>query len=322
MSGARIDERIAPTALAAALREDSRCSSTYVVLVLASSAIATLGLLENNAAVIIGAMIIAPLIVPIQALSFAAITGERHLLMRAFVTLSIGTVASILLAAVIEFTVSLPVLGPEIVARSKPTLLDLGIAVAAGVVAGFANTRPSISSTIAGAAIAVALMPPLCVVGIALAAAHVHLALGALLLYATNLLGVMLACMLVYRVTGYAKSMDRGALVTAVAITVIIAFPLAAGFFELLRFDRLESALSAALVNQTVTFKHVELVQMRVDWLKSPPIATLTVRSSEPITPTQVGLLERFARDKTGQPFTLVFEVTPLVEVRDTTPSP
>ncbi len=318
----RTDDRVAPTALSAALNRDSRCSNTYVVLVLASSAIATFGLLENNAAVIIGAMIIAPLIVPIQALSFGAITGERRLLLRAIATVAIGTITSIALAALLELAVSLPVMGSEILARSKPTLLDLGIAIAAGVVAGVANTRPSISSTIAGAAIAVALMPPLCVIGIAIAAGHASMALGAALLYVTNLLGIVLACMLVYRATGYARSVDHATLFTAIVITAIVAIPLAAGLVELLRFDRLESALSSALVNQTQTFKHVELVRMRVDWLQKPPIATLTVRSTQPITSTQVGSLERFARENTGQQFTLVFEVTPLVEVRNATPPP
>lgn len=322
MSADPVADRIPPAALAADLRRNAHPSTAYLVLTLAASTIATLGLLENNAAVIIGAMIVAPFIVPIQALSFAAITGERRLLVQALVTVGIGTVSSIVLSAILELAVSLPVLGTEIVARSKPTLLDLGIAIAAGLVAGFANTRPSISSTVAGAAIAVALMPPLCVAGIAFAAGHMHLAQGALLLYVTNLLGIMLACMLVYRVSGYAKSMDHRAVVTALLITIVVAFPLAAGLIELLRFDRLESALSSALVNQTVTFKHVELVQMRVDWLKDPAVATLTIRSSQPITPTQVGFLERFAGEKIGRPVTLVFEVTPVVEVRSATPSP
>lgn len=321
-NGTPTPDRISRAALAASLREQSHCSTSYMVLVLTSSAIATFGLLENNAAVIIGAMIVAPLILPIQALSLGAIGGEQGLLRQALVTLGIGTGASIVLAALLQLTVSLPILGSEVIARTKPTLLDLGIAIAAGIVAGFANTRPSISSTIGGAAIAVALMPPLCVIGIALAAGQSHLALGAALLYVTNLLGITLSCMLVYRLTGYARVLDHRALVGAIAIAVVLAFPLGAGLIELLRFDRLESTLSSALVNQTVTFKHVELLQMRVDWFSTPPIATLTVRSSQPITPTQVSFLETFARERTGTQFTLVFEVTPLVEVRSATPLP
>lgn len=316
------DDRIGSSALSKTLTEESACSSTYLALVVASSVIATLGLLENNAAVIIGAMIIAPLIVPIQALSFGAVVGDWRLLRRSVLTVGIGVVVSIAVAVALELIVALPVLGPEIVARSKPTLLDLGIALAAGAVSGFAKVRPSVSATIAGTAIAVALMPPICVIGISLAAGHVGLALGSSLLYVTNLFGITLASMIVYRLAGHVRSADRGALITAVALTAGVAVPLGVGFVELLRYSRLESTLRTALVSQTVTFKHVELVQTRVDWLRDPPVATLTVRSTEPITPIQVTYLERFAREKTGQRFTLVFDVTPIVEVRGATPPP
>lgn len=320
MRTTRIEEQVATAALIDTLGDESRCSPNYLVLTSASSTIATLGLLENNVAVIIGAMIIAPLIVPIQALSFGAIAGNRELLRRAVTTLGIGTLLSIMVAAVLELLVSLPTLGSEIVARSKPTLLDLGIALAAGAVSGFAKVRPSVSSTIAGTAIAVALMPPLCVIGVAIAARQEHLAFGAFLLYATNLLGIMLACMIVYRLAGHVMSTDARAVATTIALTVMVAFPLGLGLIALLRFDRLESALRSALVTQTQTFKHVELIQTRVDWLKNPPVATLTVRSTQPITPLQVSDLELFAQQRTGQKFTLVFEVTPLVEVRGAPP--
>lgn len=322
MGDAQIEKQVGPATLIHKLTEASRLSQNYVVLVIASSVIATLGLLENNVAVIIGAMIIAPLIVPIQGLSLGGISGSPQLFRGAAFSLGIGTIVSIVVAAALELFVALPTLGSEIVARSKPTLLDLGIALAAGAVSAFATMRPSISSTIAGTAIAVALLPPVCVIGIAIAARQEHLALGAGLLYATNLLGIMLACMIVYQVVGHARSADRRVLPAAIVLTAIIAFPLAVGSVELLHFDRLESALSSALVAQTATFKHIELVQMHVDWLEDPPVATLTVRSAEPVTPGQVGELERFAQRTTGQTFTLVFEVTPLVEVRDATPPP
>ncbi len=314
------EQAVAPAALVDRLGNGARTSRDYIVLVVASSAIATFGLLENNAAVIIGAMIVAPLIVPIQALSFGAIAGNRQLFREAAISIAIGTVLSIAVAAVLELFVSLPTLGSEILARSKPNLLDLGIALAAGAVSGFATVRPSISSTIAGTAIAVALMPPICVIGVALAAGQGSLALGAFLLYATNLFGITLACMIVFFLAGHVKSADRTAFITATVLTAAVAVPLATGLIELLRFDRLESALSSALRTQSVTFRHVELLRMRVDWLKSPPVATLTVRSTQPISPAQVSDLERFAQLRTGRKFTLVFEVTPLVEVRGATP--
>lgn len=160
------------------------------------------------------------------------------------------------------------------------------------------NNAASVSATIAGTAIAVALMPPLCIVGIAMAAQRWHLAWGAFLLYGTNLFGITLACMIVYRVAGHVRSTDTRAMVTTIVLTGLFAVPLALGFAELVRFERLESALSSALVSESQTFKHVQLVNVQVDWLKNPPVATLTVLSTQPISPQQVSDLERFAREK------------------------
>jgi uncharacterized membrane protein len=99
--------------------------------------------------------------------------------------------------------------GSEMVARMRPSLLDLGVAVAAGAAAAFAYTRPGVSSALAGIAIAVALVPPLCTVGIALSLGHragtdVGLAIGSVsargpfLLYLTNIFGIVLAASLVF----------------------------------------------------------------------------------------------------------------------------
>lgn len=86
----------------------------------------------------------------------------------------------------------------EVLARSEPTLLDLGIAIAAGGISGYAKVEPKVSSSLAGTAIAVALMPPVCVIGLGLSQADWSLSLGATLLYLTNLLGITLSCMLVF----------------------------------------------------------------------------------------------------------------------------
>jgi uncharacterized hydrophobic protein (TIGR00271 family) len=179
--------------LAETLPADSRCTVNYIILVIASASIATFGLLENNVAAIIGAMIIAPLMAPIQGMAYGAIAGYGRLFRLALTTVAIGTLASVAIAVMIQAIVALPTFGSEIVGRSKPNLLDLGIAIAAGAVSGFSRVRPSISLTIVGTAVAVALMAPVCVIGIAIASASWHLALGALLLYATNLLGITVA---------------------------------------------------------------------------------------------------------------------------------
>ena len=305
------------TALVSSLAEDASLSFNFIVLTLAACAIATFGLLENNVAVIIGAMIIAPLILPIGAVSFGAIEGDVRMLRRSAVSLAAGSVLSIAVAAVLTRAFYLPTLGSEIMARSQPNLLDLGIAIAAGMVAAFAKIRPSIAGTIAGTAIAVALMPPICVVGIALAHGMLGLARGAALLYVTNLFGIMLASMAVYVAGGHVhlRRARHGLIWTAIVIAAI-GVPLAASTGELLRQARVESALRTALLKGTVTFQRVELISTRFDWVSSPPVVTLFVQSTQPITPVQVHLLELYAKRKTGITFTFVFEVTPINEVQ------
>ena len=306
-------------AMLESLIPDGQLTMNFSVLLLASCTIATFGLLVNNVAVIIGAMIIAPLILPIQAFAYGALEARLDLLKASAVTLLVGSFASIGLSALLSRLVALPSLSSEILARSKPTLLDLGIALAAGVVCGFAKVRPAVSASLAGTAIAVALMPPLCVIGIALATGESRLAWGAGLLYATNLLGIMVACMAVYVAAGFRVYRHAGgAFAIASGLIALLAIPLAFSFVSLLRESRLEYILRHELLTDTQTFHRVRLIDSEFDWLATPPVVTLTVRSNQPITPGQVDALQTFAQAKTGQRFDLVFEVSPLVEVSGT----
>ena len=183
------------------LVEESILDINYVVLILGSCVIATLGLLSNSAAVIIGAMLIAPLMFPIRGLAFGALEGNVVLFRLSLLSIVVGTLLAIALAWFLGYLIRFPEFGSEVVARSKPTLLDLGIAVAAGGISGFAKVQPKVSGTLAGTAIAVALMPPICVIGLGLSQADWSLSLGATLLYLTNLLGITLSCMLTFLLT-------------------------------------------------------------------------------------------------------------------------
>lgn len=117
--------------------EESSLSITYLVLILGSCVIATFGLLSNSAAVIIGAMIIAPLMLPIRGVAFGALEGNVILFRKGLTAILVGTLLAIALAVFISYLVSFPVFGSEIISRSKPTLLDLGIAITAGGIGFF-----------------------------------------------------------------------------------------------------------------------------------------------------------------------------------------
>ncbi len=134
-----------------------------------AACIATLGLIADSAPAIIGAMIIASLMAPIMSLAFGIVLFERPLIVRSILTVIAGVILVVGFAYVSILIIGLRITGPEILNRTAPTLLDLGIAVAAGAAAAFAYTRRSIINSIAGVAIAGALVPPLAVTGIGLA---------------------------------------------------------------------------------------------------------------------------------------------------------
>lgn len=301
------------------LLEESSLDRNFLLLTLGSCVIASLGLLSNSAAVIIGAMIIAPLMLPIRGIAFGILDANRQLVRQGAKALGIGTLLAIALAAIIGFSFGLEQYGSEIVARSSPTLLDLGIAIAAGAISGLAKVDSKVSPTLAGTAIAVALMPPLCVVGLWVAEGRWLEARGALLLYATNLMGITLACMVAFWLAGYAPLQRASRPIQfTLALTGLLMVPLGISTTELLRQDRLEVNLRQVLLGGTVTFQRVYLVNMSTRWGTEIPEVTLSVYTDEPLTPNQVSLLEEYVENRMGRPFRLIFRVSNFVQVTST----
>ncbi len=305
------------------LLAESTLDSAYIILIISSCAIATLGLLSNSAAVIIGAMIIAPLMLPIRGLAFDALQADITLFRKGLIAVTVGTILAVAIAWTLGWLVGLPSYGSEILARSRPTLLDLGIAVAAGGISGYAKVETKISTSLAGTAIAVALMPPICVIGLGLAQGNWSLSFGATLLYLTNLLGIALSCMVTFVVVGYTSmARARQPLIWTMALTAILVIPLGVSFARLVRQTQLENSLRRALLNRTVTFGRLQLLNSNTNWLANPPEVRLSVRAREPVTPRQVELLEEFIEREMGQPFTLIFEVGQVEEIRRSEPTP
>lgn len=303
--------------LQADLLTESTLDPSYLVLIISSCAIATFGLLANSTAVIIGAMIVAPLMLPIRGLAFGALEGNVLLFRRGLLALAIGTLLAVILACCLGWLVGIANFDSEVLARSEPTLLDLGIAIAAGGISGYAKIQPKISGSLAGTAIAVALMPPICVIGLGLSQANWSLSQGATLLYLTNLLGITLSCMLIFLLAGYASfHRARKPLTWALVLTAILVVPLGISFAKLVRQAQLEASLRQALLNRTITFQRLDLLSSRSNWLANPPEVRLNVRAREPITSKQVALLEEFLQREMGQPFTLIFVVGQVEEIR------
>ncbi|MEW6493925.1 MAG: TIGR00341 family protein [Cyanobacteriota bacterium] len=297
------------------LQQEAELGQNYIVLIISSCLIATFGLISNSAAVIIGAMIIAPLMLPLRGLAFAALEGNVKLFRNSLISIAVGTGASVFIAGLIGRLIGIPEFGSEVLSRTQPNLVDLGIAVVAGGVSGFAKVRPKISDALAGTAIAVALMPPICVVGLLLSQADWRAGWGAFLLYLTNLLGITLACMIVFIMAGYSKA--NHALGWTLGFTGVLLLPLGASFFQLVQQAQLKAALKSTLVSRTITVgQEVQLLNTEVNWTKNPPEVSLNVQANKPITPKQVRLVEQFITKEMGQPFSIIIRVAPVKEVR------
>lgn len=184
----------------------------FGVLLLLSAIIATYGVLADSTATVIGAMIIAPLMTPIMATAAALVMGNWQRAATALLLVIVGVLGVIglswLLAVFYPGVIS-PSGNLQIVSRSAPTIIDLFIALASGAAGAFAMSRDDVSDSLPGVAIAVALVPPLCVVGSMLAVGERSAAEGAMLLFLTNFLSILLAGGFVLALLGLSKAATR-----------------------------------------------------------------------------------------------------------------
>lgn len=168
-------------------REQSHANLDYMMLIMISAIIATLGLLLNSAAVIIGAMLVAPLMQPLVALSTGITVANFSISRRSVITVSLGVMFALVISIVTGLLVPTKVPTAEMLSRGSPSLLDAGVALASGMIGAYASARRGIPSALAGVAIAAALMPPLCTVGLAIAFQETDLAAGSMLLFIMNI---------------------------------------------------------------------------------------------------------------------------------------
>ncbi len=222
------------------LREGARGNVNYYVLTVLSAIIASLGLLGNSAAVIIGAMLVAPFMTPILALSLGIVLGEPRMLSRGVESAIKGIGASIVLAAFTALLFPIPEMTSEILARTRPTLLDLAIALASGAAGAYALARKELAAALPGVAIAAALMPPVCVIGIGVATGSGAVVGGATLLFVTNLIAIALAGALIFLLLGIRptprdkarREWLRRGLVLSLVLLVVVAVLLAGIMFR------------------------------------------------------------------------------------------
>lgn len=267
----------------------------FVALIVFSTAIASLGLMNDSAAVVIGAMLIAPLMTPILGLGAATVQAWTARQLEslgiifggALLAVGVGWIAARLLPE-LDADVTLP---GELLARTGPNLLDLGIAVAAGAAGAYVLIRKEAGSALPGVGIAVALVPPLATVGLTLGVGRGELAVGAVLLFLTNLACITLAASAVFLFAGFVPMLDRvltrrGRWVSlAVTVLIVLAVAIPLTDYTVTRWTEARSAESVdELVAEWDSTLNVD--EVRIDSSTSPTVFAISVsgpaRPSDP----------------------------------------
>jgi len=189
-------------------------SKDSYVLISFSSALAALGLLMDNTAVIIGAMVVAPLVTPLFVFSLSLLILQGRDLFRSLISIFFGTLMALFVAAAIgsvtaTFSNESIFLAGEIWSRSKPDMLYFLVAFLSGLVGAYAYARPKIKEFVTGIAIAAAIIPPIAVAGIALSINNLFLFRQSMLLYMFNIVGICFGSILMFIILGFGKELDK-----------------------------------------------------------------------------------------------------------------
>jgi uncharacterized hydrophobic protein (TIGR00271 family) len=210
--------------------ERNRRLSRFWLLLPLSALIASAGVVSDSTATVIGAMIVAPLMTPILGIVLAVVLTDAKNLRRSVLLVVVGAASVVALAWLLGLFVPYPVVAAtnsQVAQRITPRIIDLIAALATGAVGSVALARSDISDTLPGVAIAISLVPPLAVVGLTLESGAPHEALGALLLFTTNVAAILasgIVVMALYRTHRVSDRVQAAAFHRSGAIGVVALF--------------------------------------------------------------------------------------------------
>lgn len=310
------------------LSEASSPDFDFFLLIVLSATIATFGLITDSAAVIIGAMLVAPLMSPILGLSLASVAGARRIFQRALVALSEGVILAVLFSTVLSWLAQLlpfdvlQTLPNELLARTHPTPFDLGIAFAGGAAAAYALAQPRLSAALPGVAIATAIMPPLCSIGIGLSLGNLEVWFGASLLFLTNLVTISFAGILTFISLGFRPAHDsntflglRRELWVSAVLVLLVTFPLVGLTLRFVNEGNQEREVRSAVVSELMSLGRVQLVQTEFTDTGTTLDLNVTIRSSQQPTYQQVIALQKAVADRLQRTVSLQLIVIPTVQL-------
>ncbi|MDA1002286.1 MAG: DUF389 domain-containing protein [Chloroflexi bacterium] len=294
------------------VRTSARCNVDFQVMMALATAIATLGLLLDSPAVVIGGMLVAPLMAPLVALGLGVVQGDARLLRLSVLSAARGSLLSIAIGAALTVVIPSAALTAEVLSRTRPSLLDLGVALAAGGAGAYALSRERLSAALPGVAIAAALVPPLA-------------AGGAALSFSANLIAITAAAGVIFFIVGFRPEPEHAPRIklftrgfTALALLALaVAVPLTCLTVDSVRAANMQRETNAALDAAILQLPGVRWTRLDIGRSDDGTLRlTVDMETPEPLGAAQVAEMETQLEARLGRALDLALRLIQVTEVR------
>jgi len=322
------DERVA---IYRQVRSNARVRVDFYVMLTLATIIASLGLQLNSPSIIIGAMLMAPLMSALMGISLGVVQGDLSLLRIGLRSTSTGILMVLAVSTTVGLLLPLEQITNEMLGLSQPTLYDLGVALVAGAAAGYSNSRREVAVALSGVAVAVALVPPLSTAGIAISAGSGQLALGAFLLFTTNLVAIVAASSLIFLWMGFRPASPeqmparifRGGVLGTIVLLLTITTILAILTVRSVQNTLFRNAVQNSLDQVIAEVPGVDLVEWSAQETQDRTIELeATVRTARDITRAEAIQLQESLAARLQRPVALSLVVIPVTRLEPSDPGP
>ena len=294
------------------IEDGSEPEMRFYAMAAISSAIATYGLMMNSTAVIIGAMLVAPLMTPIFGISLALVRGDTSLLGRSIRAEIAGIVLCVTIAACFGFLMPELEVTEEMLVRTRPNLLDLLVAMLAGFAGAYAMVDEHISPALPGVAIATAIVPPLANTGLSISLGAYSGAYGSFLLFFANFLSILLVAAIIFVLSGMAREFHGVTKKTvarrfglAIIGFLIVSGLLGRGLYEMIQERRLTSKINATLIEELAHLPTTGLEKIIHQQGEGKLFILAHVYAPTNIEPSRVKRIEEALEEKLAAPVEL-----------------
>ena len=296
------------------LRDSSKVSSIFITLMILSTLLATVGIFQDSTPSVIGAMILAPLMTPIISLSMGAVRSDKNIIKNSIVTLIFGIMSALLFSAILTVFLPLDIVTSQMSSRINPNLLDLFVAIFSGIAGAYAMAKEEVAKSLAGVAIAVALVPPLAVTGIGIGWGNIDIIYGSFLLFLTNFIGMIIAASLTFIVLGFAPiHRARKSLIYSMLMLVVVSIPLVFSFYSLILqsndYEKIKN-----LHKLTINNKNIEINLHNINSTSKYVVIDLDIISTSHLKDFEYTMLKKQLEKKMQK--NVILEITPKIVIK------